>query len=229
MVSPVNKRIPLLKIMQNKKVIHVYGEKGAGKTTFALQLAKEVALSQREKKIIYTNVNGKFDPRRLKQIAGDFFTLISKKIIVFNINTFDEQSELIDYIPLIGKSIGLVILDDFTYLLWNKIAIENEESLPYLLEFNRQLAFMKYFSNKFGYQVILTNLINVENKEPLYHSVISFWSDLDINILKYKKYKDVIGQNRNLRVVNIYPSNIKLFLKLSKDGLILENPRGLEE
>ncbi|MGQ4833224.1 MAG: hypothetical protein ACP6IS_04920 [Candidatus Asgardarchaeia archaeon] len=217
----------LLQIVQNIKIAHIYGKESVGKTTFALQLALEAALAQKKKKIIFTNVNGKFDPRRLKQISGDFFTFVSKKIIIFNLKTFDEQSELIDYIPLIGKSISMLILDDFTYFLWNKIVIEKADSIPYLLELNRQLAFTKYFADKFGYKVIITNLVTSEEEIPLYYNIINFWSDLDIKISKYQELNE---KSTNLRILEIFPSNIRLLVRLTKEGFKIEDsPHGLAE
>ena len=70
-----------------------YGEAGTGKSTLCLILARNIALQG--KKVAYIDTEG-VSMDRLRQICGDDFDAVAKKILFFAVNNFEEQERTVD-------------------------------------------------------------------------------------------------------------------------------------
>src|SRR5512137_2627613 len=65
-----------------------YGEAGSGKTNICLQLARNVARD--EKKVVFVDTEG-VSLERLRQICGDDFEAVLKRILFSEPYTIDDQ------------------------------------------------------------------------------------------------------------------------------------------
>jgi DNA repair protein RadB len=98
--------------IEGGSVTLLYGEAGAGKTNICLQMAYNMAKTG--KKVAYVDAEG-LSPDRIYQIFTDPSHM--KNLLVFQVHSFDEQSDRVDKIVRLAganDSIGLVIVDSFT-------------------------------------------------------------------------------------------------------------------
>jgi len=200
------------KIVSREKVIHIYGDLGSGKTTLALQASINAVLTHRGKKVVYVDCAGRFDPRRLKIMNKEHFSYVARKIVMLSPKNYKEQIEIVDYIPFLAKKSSLIIFDDFTHFIWERCVIEKNNPMPYFLELNRELGFFRFFSDKLGVKIIITNMItSFDRKLPLFHNLINFWTDLDIGVFR------VFG-NSELREFLISPIGVRIRAILTERG-----------
>lgn len=97
--------------MEDGSVTMIYGEGGCGKTNMCLQLAKNVIGAGR--KVAYIDTEGlSYD--RMLQIFGDDELL--KELLVFQVHSFEEQSDKIDKISRLAENgvLGMIVIDSMT-------------------------------------------------------------------------------------------------------------------
>lgn len=98
--------------IENGSVTMIYGEGGCGKTNICLQLALNVVKTG--KKVAFIDAEGlSYD--RIKQIFGD--EELIKNLLVFQVHSFEEQSDRIDKVARLADAndlLGLIIIDSMT-------------------------------------------------------------------------------------------------------------------
>lgn len=89
----------------------VYGEPAAGKTNLALQLARTVV--QQGLRVAYVDTEGvSFD--RLRQIAGDLYPQMIKRVLFASPYDFTEQTRRIEEAASL-EDLGLIIVDSLNH------------------------------------------------------------------------------------------------------------------
>lgn len=98
--------------IENGSVTLIYGEAGAGKTNFCLQLARNVAVSG--SKVAYIDTEG-LSSERLSQVFTGCEEAI-KNLLIFQVHSFYEQSDRIDKVEKLAANgaISLVVIDSLT-------------------------------------------------------------------------------------------------------------------
>ncbi len=97
--------------IEDSSVTMIYGEGGCGKTNICLQLALNVIKGG--KKVAFIDAEGiSYD--RIHQIFGD--DGLSKNLLVFQVHSFEEQSDRIDKVVRLAENdvLGMVIIDSMT-------------------------------------------------------------------------------------------------------------------
>ena len=92
----------------------LFGEAGSGKTNICLQVARNVALT--DKKVVYIDTEG-VSLERLQQIAGEVYEEVMKNVLFFEPHSFDEQEKFVDKAVRLAESsleVGVIILDSAT-------------------------------------------------------------------------------------------------------------------
>jgi len=169
----------------SKKIYHIFGVEGAGKSTICIDLAKRVALSGF--KTLYVNSSHAFNIKRLEQIAGESFQEVSKLIFVQNPNSFSEQDKIINKLEnFITDKFRLIVLDDIISLSLDK---NNTKLKPIVKNrmISRELAILKNITKIFDVIVVVTNQgtsvrADDEITNPYLESVTTFYSDFDLEI-----------------------------------------------
>ncbi len=123
----------------------IYGKAGAGKTTLAMQTARDYAL--KNKKILYIDTERGFSTERFKQLAGKDYEKLLDNIFVFTIKSFKEQQEKIKQLEtLISKGkFSFIIIDTLTTYYRRLVNSEHELANGML---NSQLRILKALSKK---------------------------------------------------------------------------------
>ncbi|MDO8555634.1 MAG: AAA family ATPase [Nanoarchaeota archaeon] len=121
----------------------IYGKAGSGKTTIAMQTARDYA--QEGKKTIFIDSEGGFSTERFKQLAGKNYEQLLEYIFVFTIKGFKDQQEKIKQLETLIKQgkFSLVIVDTLTTYYRRLVNSEPELANGML---NSQLRILKALS-----------------------------------------------------------------------------------
>jgi len=191
------------------EMVHVFGEKGSGKTTLALQFARNLVRS-RDAKVLYVNTEGKFPVLRLKQICGTDFEDVAKKVIVLNERDFWGISDLVDKLLLISPIFKMLVIDTIAKPYVDAL-LSGEKGISINVEIARQVALLKYITEKYKLFTIIINRaqgLPSRPPTPIAGSIVSFWSDMDIRLMKSKQYRNQ-GFISVLNLNRVVPYQIK--------------------
>ncbi len=133
-----------------------YGEAGSGKTNVCLQLARNV--SREEKKVIYIDTE-EVSLERLKQMCGDDFDDVVKRILFSEPYTIDDQEKMVEKtVRLVekNKDIGIVILDSATTHF--RVTLRNEERED-RRSLARQVTMLMQMAREMNLPVVLTSQV----------------------------------------------------------------------
>jgi DNA repair protein RadB len=92
----------------------LYGEAGTGKTNLCLVMSRNVAL--KGKKVVYIDTEG-LSIERLRQISGEQFDTVVKKMLISEVHTFAEQERMVERaVKLVegNDDVGLVVVDSIS-------------------------------------------------------------------------------------------------------------------
>lgn len=213
---------------QESSILHIYGEKGTGKTTLGHHAIIN-SLSEGDALIYYLSVGKQFDPRRLKQLANlRKLTEDLDRVVVFNIETFKEQAKFFDLLPIfaLNRIIKLLVIDSFTALFLNKILSlkKNKDKTYYNLELNRECAILRYIITEYMKRGHIIHIIIVNDvifspkrgETPIAKNILDFWTDLDIYMFsKYESYE-------KHKYISIMPQEITIEYTLTDRGIIIK-------
>ncbi|RLF17071.1 MAG: hypothetical protein DRJ66_01755 [Thermoprotei archaeon] len=162
----------------------IYGEVGSGKTSLALQIACQTALSDR--KFIYIDALGKISSRRVKDIMGYLDERRRANGLFIIIKNFQELHNLsleLEYI--LNPRVSLIVIDVLTRPY--RLALGTKAVNVKLNKMLNQIMAMLYKIVRY-YNVALLALGDVrvtpEGEEPVAIKIIEYWSDIIIHIMK---------------------------------------------
>ncbi len=172
----------------SESVTLVYGEPDTGKSTLAMQCAKNCAILGY--KVLYVDCDNTFYSQRLAQISKDQFDQVAEKIILLKPIDFREQTAVVDQIQdyAVGN-VGLIIFDTFTSLYGAKVCEREGRNFSVNRELNRQLAILAQTAKIRKIPIIITSQVRyVFNEQstsvrPVATRVLKFWAD---NIISLK-------------------------------------------
>jgi DNA repair protein RadB len=138
-------------------VSHIFGEPGSGKTTAAIQLAINVI--RFEKRVLFIAAE-KFSADRFTQIAGADAINLSKKLLVFEVNSFAEQRVTLGRVKRVAQeNVGLICLDTATTHYRLEQSKDTEGALRH--ELANQLLLLLGLARKYDLAVLVTNQVYV--------------------------------------------------------------------
>ena len=146
----------------------LYGVAGSGKTNVCLQVARNVARD--EKRVVYVDTEG-VSLERLRQMCGDDFEQVLKRILMSEPYSNEEQEKLIESgtrMVEAAEDIGLIVVDSMTMHYRLTLRHEDPEERRSL---TRQVARLLRVARKTEIPVLLTSQvytdIDRETIEPL--------------------------------------------------------------
>ncbi len=134
----------------------LYGEAGSGKTNLCLQLARNVARA--EKKVIYIDTEG-VSMERLRQMCGEDFDVVLKRILFSEPYTFEDQEKMIEKTSMLvekNRDIGIVLLDSATTHF--RVTLRNEERED-RRSLTRQVTTLMHMAREMDMAVVLTSQV----------------------------------------------------------------------
>ncbi|MCD6154984.1 MAG: AAA family ATPase [Candidatus Verstraetearchaeota archaeon] len=170
------------------EMVLIYGDSGTGKTSFAMTTtANCISMGFNA---IYFSSEKPFAAERIIEILGKNRVEEAKRVIVFMLDNFEKQMEIIDRLEyFITPKVKLIVIDTITSQYRNVIADRNV-GIKANKELNKQLALLKTASKK-GIAVLITgqvrDIMGEEREEVVASNVLKYWTD---NILRLEKYRD---------------------------------------
>lgn len=146
-------------------ITHIYGEPAGGKTGLCLQLAVNVLRTG--KRTIFINTQ-KFPSERFTQIAGEDARVLARKMIIFEVTSFEHQTDALREIKkIVSEDIGLIVFDSATAFY----RLEHAKSYEIFLrrKLVNQVLFLLGLAKKYNLAVLITNQTyeNAETKQVL--------------------------------------------------------------
>jgi len=184
------------------KVIHIFGEAGAGKTTLAIQLA--VNFCSKNMKVVLIDTEGKITGNRIQQyFQGENFTKINALLKLYQPKSFQEQFWLVNKLEffLQRQTIGLLIIDTISNFYRQEATSQLKEKKSFKkLAF--QVALLREIAHRKNFPVILFNQatmirkkateeeeflakLNGERIRPVAKAILQYWSDREIILISH--------------------------------------------
>lgn len=128
-----------------------YGEAGCGKSNICLQMAFNVIRSG--KKVAYVDTEG-LSYERISQIFKD--EALIKNLLVFQVHSFQEQSERVEAIAKIAKNglLGLIVVDSMT--MFYRL---NHDDMVLRNDFIRQTETLLNTAREYEVPVVITSQV----------------------------------------------------------------------
>lgn len=133
-----------------------YGEAGSGKTNICLQFARNVA--REEKKVIFIDTEG-VSLERLRQICGEDFDVVLKRILFSEPYSIDDQEKMVEKTLMLvekNRDIGIVILDSATTHFRVTLRTEEREDR---LSLTRQVTMLMQMAREMDLPVVLSSQV----------------------------------------------------------------------
>ena len=183
--------------ISSKQLIHIYGESGTGKSTLAIQCAKNCVLDGW--KVLVLDNERTCSSTRLKTMCRANYSKIAQSILVYEPSSFENQSETIDSLEnYITDKTKMIIIDTITTQYRRSITEKGEKNVQLNKILNRQLALLKDLTIRKDLITIVTNQVRGSIKEknsqngiePVAGSILSFWADYEI-LLKFPPNREM--------------------------------------
>lgn len=143
--------------IENSIVTKIYGEAGAGKTNFCLQISRNCV--EQEGKVAYIDTEC-VSLVRLKQICGNNYKKVLDNILFFRPMSFEEQEKMIsDAINI--DDVKLIVVDTINMFYRINIEKDSEGSMRSL---SRQVANLQIASRRKSIFVVLSEQVYTDKK-----------------------------------------------------------------
>jgi RecA/RadA recombinase len=200
--------------LEKGELLLLFGERGAGKTSFAFQAAIHAASIGIGTTIIYTN--GLMPVARLMELAGSDWLKVSNMVWILEVKNFEDQDVLFDSLEeKMPPNTGLLVIDSITACYRGALG-EVGENIPLNKALSRELAIIKDLCTRKGLMAVLTSEVasqmDGKGNRPVAAAILTYWAD---RVLRLDR---VQGDVR--KVTLIKPAAQKeALLRLSAGGL----------
>lgn len=182
--------------IQPESVNLIYGEPETGKSTLAMQCAKNCALLGY--KVLFVDCDNTFYTQRLAQISKNQFDQVAEKIVLLKPLDFKQQTAVVDQIDdYVSGNVGLIIFDTFTSLYGAKVCETKGKNFSVNRELNRQLAILAQTARIRKIPIVITSQVrNVFNEQstcvrPVATRVLKFWADTIIDLKPMEALQEI--------------------------------------
>jgi len=204
-----------------KTITQIYGEAASGKTNLCLIAAYNTARAGKD--VVYIDTEGSFSTQRFKQLAGDEYIDLLKKIVVAEPSDFDEQKIAINKTEdlMTERDVGLIVVDSLVSLYRLEMS-SSSDAYNTNRELSKQLSKLMKLAKKHDIPVIITNQVyssfskdSQESKVvPVGRDVLKYWTKVVINLRKD-------GEFRVAEVIRhkFKPEGNKVRFKITQEGI----------
>ena len=206
-----------------KSLIHIYGEGGTGKSTLAMQCAKNCVL--KDWTVLVLDNERTCSSERLKVICDTKYSEIAKSILVYEPISFSNQADTIESLEsFITEKTKLILIDTITTQYRREITEKGEKNVILNKNLNYQLAILKDLAIRFELVVIVTNQVrgaigrDREGVEPVAGKILNYWADYELQL------NFTPDRQMSLRVASIMkhptnPQKVNVNLQLTDEGI----------
>ena len=185
-------------------IISIFGDFGAGKTTFALQSAINAA--KEDKRVIYLYSKPNFPNEKvsniLKEEPNESHTDILDNIIFIQSTDFDDLSTIVFNLEFLilgnlkenDKLLNLIVIDSLTDLYRLELDKEKKsKNIENNLKLSQIMANLCYINETYSIEILVINEISRRNEEgktvevPAGGKVMNYWVSYLISIKRTEK------------------------------------------
>ena len=196
--------------IERKTITQIYGPPGVGKTNIAI--VSTVNFVRRGYKVIYVDTEGGLSVERIRQISGKNFKRVLDNLIIYEPETFEEQSRILEKLFYIDK-IGLVVIDGISSLYRLELSNDIDKNILLNRILGKQILTLLKLAKKKNVAVLLTNQISdtYTGVKPIGGTVLEYWSKTIIRMERMDDIREAIlekhryikeGERVKFRIVN---------------------------
>ena len=196
--------------IERKTITQIYGPPGVGKTNIAI--ISMVNFVRRGYKVIYVDTEGGLSVERIKQISGNDFKRVLDNLIIYEPETFEEQSKILEKLFYIDN-IGLVVIDGISSLYRLELSDDVHRNTLLNRILGKQILTLLNLAKKKDVAVLLTNQISdtYNGVKPIGGIVLEYWSKTIIRMERIGDIREAIlekhryikeGERVRFRIVN---------------------------
>jgi DNA repair protein RadB len=166
----------------------IYGEASTGKTTLALSCVVNYLRGGPQRKAFYIDSDQRLSTDRLIQIVGQGEHGVLERLLIWSLNHFYEQTEIIEDLPtLLESRAAPVVIDSITGLYRLEVG-DSRKTFAANKTLNRQLAFLSETAKTTGAAVLLIGQVrsvlgsDPPQIKPVAQRLLQYWSDLILKL-----------------------------------------------
>lgn len=165
----------------------IYGERGVGKTTLALQAC--IKCIELGGKAIFVDSSRGLTHRKIERLSGGKRTYL-ENILILRPTSFKSQNRiLLNLDNLITENIWLVVVDEMTEYYTMELSLDVRKNVMLNRMLGRQVAGLLGLAKKRNFAVIITSDVRMKPNEgelPIAPQVLLHWSEIIIRLGKRK-------------------------------------------
>ncbi|AEH06209.1 DNA repair and recombination protein RadB [Methanothermococcus okinawensis] len=177
--------------IERKTITQIYGPPGVGKTNIGIISA--INFIRKGFKVVYVDTEGGLSIERIKQIAGDEIENILNNLIIYEPESFEEQSILLEKLLYIDN-LGLVIVDGISSLYRLELSDKVDENTRLNRILGRQILTLLNTAKKKNLAVLITNQVSDTSNgfKATGGKILEYWSKTIIRMEKLNKLRELI-------------------------------------
>ncbi|HIP16391.1 MAG TPA: DNA repair and recombination protein RadB [Methanothermococcus okinawensis] len=196
--------------IEKKTITQIYGPPGVGKTNIAI--ISMVYFVRRGYRVVYVDTEGGLSVERIRQISGRDFEKVLENLTLYEPETFEEQSKVLEKLFYI-KNIGLVIIDGISSLYRLELSDDVHRNALLNRILGKQILTLLKLAKKKNIAVLLTNQISdtYTGVKPIGGIVLEYWSKTIVRMERINEIREAIlekhryikeGERVKFRIVN---------------------------
>lgn len=196
--------------IERKTITQIYGPPGVGKTNIGI--ISTVNFVRRGYKVVYVDTEGGLSVERIRQVSKKDFEKVLNNLIIYEPETFEEQSRVLEKLFYIDR-IGLVVIDGISSLYRLELSDDVHRNTLLNRILGKQILTLLKLAKKKNVAVLLTNQISdtYTGVKPIGGTVLEYWSKTIIRMERMDDIREAIlekhryikeGERVKFRIVN---------------------------
>ena len=143
--------------IERKTITQIYGPPGVGKTNIGIISA--INFIKKGFKVVYVDTEGGLSIERIKQISGNDIENILDNLIIYEPESFEEQSAILEKLLFIDN-LGLVVVDGISSLYRLELSDNVNENTRLNRILGKQILTLLNIAKKKNVAVLITNQVS---------------------------------------------------------------------
>ena len=177
--------------IERKTITQIYGPPGVGKTNIGIISA--INFIKKGFKVVYVDTEGGLSIERIKQISGNDIENILDNLIIYEPESFEEQSAILEKLFFIDN-LGLVVVDGISSLYRLELSDNVNENTGLNRILGKQILTLLNIAKKKNVAVLITNQVSDTSNgfKATGGKLLEYWSKTIIRMEKLDKSRELI-------------------------------------